>query len=105
MVVLLPVLSDATVRLPPQLAQRGRVQVSTVPRGAAGENEMSRYVKTLCNCDAVLTVAGPDVPHIEEMIETIRDWEEISREQLAEIAQLKERVARLQGELQQVRTR
>ena len=49
---------------------------------------MAKYVKVVCNCEEVITIAETDVAHIDEMIETIRYWEEISQEQAAKIRQL-----------------
>lgn len=55
-----------------------------------------KYIHTLCSCDKVLTVALEDVAHIEEMIETIEEWERISAKQRVEIAKLQDEVCILE---------
>lgn len=61
-----------------------------------------KYIKVICNCEEVITVAASDAWHIDEMIETIRDWETISQEQLHKIEQLELKVAQLQDHIREI---
>ena len=58
-----------------------------------------KYIDIRCPCDEWPRVSIESVPHIEEMQDTIEDWETIGAEQRTEIDRLRSEVAGLRYRL------